>query len=194
MPFENANGQGAKCVVFDRDKTVLMPARKGAYIYRVGDFHIPDGYAEALFELQSAGYLLFIATNQGRVAKGFLGEKDVKEVHLEMDSYFRKRGVRFSGFHYCPHNPDGTVAPYNIPCKCRKPGTGMIEKIVCRHGVNPEFSWMIGDMTKDVIAGRRSGFSTILLSREGADMKTKADFVETDICAAAKRILKTAGV
>ncbi|QMU56684.1 MAG: HAD-IIIA family hydrolase [Candidatus Mycalebacterium zealandia] len=180
---------GAKCVLLDRDKTVLMPIGD-RYIHRVGDYRIPRGYTESLLDIQNAGYLLFIVTNQGRVAKGFMSENDVKEVHAEMDAFFRKRGVRFSSIHYCPHNPDGTVAPYNVPCPCRKPGTGMIEKIVREHGIDPKTSWMAGDSEKDVIAGVRSGFSTIRLSH-GTVVGTRADFIEKDIRGAARRILET---
>ncbi len=189
MPDGKMKKPATKCVLLDRDKTVLMPY--GArYIYRPGDFHIPDGYAEALLRIQSAGYLLFIVTNQGRVAKGFLTESDVKKVHAEMDAYFRERGVCFSGFHYCPHNPEGTVAPYNRQCDCRKPGTRMIEKIVARHGIDPGVSWMVGDSEKDVSAGIRSGFSTIRISGETAGVDTAADFVANDLTAAAKTVLE----
>ncbi len=188
MSDKTTKKRGAKCVLLDRDKTILMPRGK-RYIYKVGDFYIPDSYPEALLKIQSSGYLLFLVTNQGGVAKGFMSESDVRKVHSAMDRHLRKHGVRFSGFYYCPHNPDGTVAPYNIPCKCRKPETGMIEQITDEHGIDPQISWMVGDAEKDVEAGARRGFSTILLAPDrGVD--TGADFVEKDLTAASKRILR----
>ncbi len=180
--------RGVKCVLLDRDKTVLMP-RGERYIHRVGDFRIPEPYPGALLKLQSAGYLLFVVTNQGRIAKGFMSEVEVKNVHSDMEERFGKHGVRFSGFYYCPHNPDGTVAPYNIRCECRKPKTGMIEKIMSEHGVDPGNSWMIGDSEKDVTAGAKCGFSTIRLTH-GTDTETGADFVEKDLPAAVERVLR----
>ena len=185
MPSES---QSKRCVLLDRDKTVLMPAH-GGYIYRTGDFLIPQSHTRALKDLQSAGYLLFIVTNQGGVAKGLLTEEDVRAVHGEMERHFRKHGVRFSGFHYCPHNPEGMVAPYNIVCGCRKPGTGMIDEIVRSNGVDPALSWMVGDSEKDVTAGARAGFSTIRISG-GSPVSTKADFRQPDLAAAARTILK----
>ena len=33
-------------------------------------------------------------------------------------------GAHVDAYYYCPHHPEGTVAPYGIACECRKPATG----------------------------------------------------------------------
>ena len=58
-----------KAVFFDRDNTLIMPNANN-YIYRVGDFYIPEAYPDALKKLYDHGFKLFVVTNQGRVAQG----------------------------------------------------------------------------------------------------------------------------
>ncbi len=177
-----------KAVFFDRDKTIILPNNNN-YIYRVGDFYIPDEYIEALKNLNESGYMLFVVTNQGRVAKGYLTEQDVHDVHNYLDQFFKENGIEFKEFAYCPHNPDGNVEPYNIVCSCRKPKSEMIEQLIDKYQIDAYCSWMIGDSKKDIIAGNSSGLKTILVETGYFNSFDEADFVEKDISFAAKRIL-----
>ncbi|MGH7885777.1 MAG: D-glycero-alpha-D-manno-heptose-1,7-bisphosphate 7-phosphatase [Thermodesulfobacteriota bacterium] len=181
-----------KAVFFDRDKTIILPNNDN-YIYRVGDFYIPEEYVAALRNLTENNYLLFVVTNQGRVAKGYLTEDDVNEVHRYMDKYFRQFGVEIKEFAYCPHNPEGNIEPYNILCSCRKPESEMIEKLIQKYHIDVSESWMIGDSRKDVIAGNSAGLKTILVQTGYFNTFSEADFVEENFSFAAKRIL-TAGI
>ena len=118
-----------KAVFLDRDKTIILPNGDN-YIYRIGDFYIPESYNTALKNLYDSGYKLFVVTNQGRVAKGYLTEQDVHDVHDYLEQLFEDNGFSFDEFIYCPHNPEGHVQPYNSVCSCRKPKTGMIDELI----------------------------------------------------------------
>lgn len=188
---EHSNRKGTmnnKAVFLDRDKTLLIP-KKNNYIYRVGDFNIPEEYIESLSVLSKREYQLFIVTNQGRIAKGYLTEKDVISVHNHIEETFRRHGFSFMDYAYCPHNPVGNIAPYNVVCSCRKPKPGLFRKIIEKHRVDVSRSWMIGDTERDMKAGKLCGLKTILVKTGDFDYAESADFVDEDLAFAVKRIL-----
>ena len=180
---------GSKAVFLDRDKTILLPKGGEKYIYRAEDFHIPDKYIRALKELVDYEYLLFVITNQGRIARGHLTENDVEELHEYLDFILKQNGVHISEFEYFPHNTRGTLHPYNIICECRKPKTGMIDSIRNSYDIDIPNSWMIGDSYIDMIAGKKSGLRTIQVLTGSETSSEYADFIETDLVKAASRIL-----
>ncbi len=180
---------GSKAVFLDRDKTILLPKGGEKYIYRVEDFHIPDKYIRALKKLVDYEYLLFVITNQGRIARGHLTEEDVEELHKSLDSILKQNGVHISEFEYCPHNPRGTLHPYNIICECRKPKTGMIDSIRNSYEIDISSSWMIGDSYIDILTGKKAGLRTIQVLTGSDAYSEYADFVEADLVEAASRIL-----
>jgi len=180
---------GSKAVFLDRDKTILFPKGGEKYIYRVEDFHIPDKFIGALKKLIDNEYLLFVITNQGRIARGHLTENDVEELHKCLDSILKQNGVHISEFKYCPHNPRGTLHPYNIVCECRKPKTGMIDSIRNSYEIDVLNSWMIGDSYIDILAGKKAGLKTIQVLTGSETYSKYADFVETDLVKAVSKIL-----
>jgi len=180
---------GSRAVFLDRDKTILMPKGREKYIYRAEDFHIPHIFIEALRQLIDQEYLLFVITNQGRIAKGYLTKKDVEELHNSLDSILKDNGVHISEYEYCPHNPRGSLYPYNITCECRKPKTGMIDSIRRAYDIETPSSWMIGDSYKDILAGNKAGLRTIQVLTGSESHCDYADFVETDLVNAVSRIL-----
>lgn len=181
-----------KAVFFDRDKTIILP-NEDNYIYRVGDFYIPDEFTNALKELYDRGFKLFVVTNQGRVAKGYLTERDIERVHEYMNSYFKEHKFHFEEFAYCPHNPMGNVHPYNVVCSCRKPKSGMIKKMIDKHKVDRSKSWMVGDTDRDMIAGAMARLRTILVKTGITQNSENADFVVDDLVVAVKRIIECDG-
>ncbi len=178
-----------KAVFLDRDKTLLIPNNNN-FIYRVGDFHIPPEFIESLSLVSRKGYLLFLVTNQGRVAKGYLSEDDVRSVHEHIDKVFHGHGVKFSEYAYCPHNPVGNIEPYNVVCGCRKPKSGLFKKIIDKYNVDVRVSWMIGDTERDMKAGRSCGLKTVLVRTGDFHFSESADYVENDLSSAVTRIIK----
>ena len=80
-----------KAVFFDRDGTINSDEGH-YYIYKPEDFVFNPGVVEGMKRLQDAGYLLFVITNQGGVAKGacecrkpspYLVNLAVEEFHID---------------------------------------------------------------------------------------------------------------
>lgn len=178
-----------KAVFLDRDKTILLPHGGEKYIYRVEDFYIPESYITALRELANNNFHLFVVTNQGRIAKGHLTESDVEDLHNCLDLILKYNGVYITRYEYCPHNPRGTLSPYNIVCDCRKPKTGMIDIICDSYGINTSLSWMVGDSDVDMAAGKNSGLRTVQVLTGSDEHSFHADFVERDFTDAVNRII-----
>ena len=177
-----------KAVFFDRDKTIIMP-KTDNYIYRVGDFNIPEDFTRALKSLFDDSYKLFVVTNQGRVAKGYMKEEDVIELHKFLNDHYREHGFQIEEFAYCPHNPLGNVPPYNVVCSCRKPKNGLIKMLTEKYSINVSKSWMVGDTERDVIAGQLTGLRTIFVRTGVFNDCQEADFVVDDVVAAAATII-----
>jgi D-glycero-D-manno-heptose 1,7-bisphosphate phosphatase len=159
-----------KAVFLDKDGTLIpdIPHNVDHFLITLSDKAV-DG----LRKLQSAGYKLIVVTNQSGIAKGLFKECDLIAVHRKIMSLLRLNGVLLDGFYYCPHDINGKVEPYNLPCDCRKPQPGMLLKAAEDHQLDLQKSWMIGDILNDVECGNRAGCKSILI-----DNKNETEWLE----------------
>jgi D-glycero-D-manno-heptose 1,7-bisphosphate phosphatase len=117
----------------------------------------------ALRLLRSLGYRLYLVSNQSGVARGLFEEAALAPLFARLDALLAGEGVALDGVFWCPHHPQGTVAPYALECACRKPRPGMLQRAAALDGVDLAESWMVGDILDDVEAGRRAGCRTALI-------------------------------
>ncbi len=149
-----------KAVFIDKDGTLIKDIS-----YNVNPDLIEfEAYAiEALRLLQESDFLLIIVTNQAGVALNYFSEEDLKKVHSHLKDLLEQNNITLSGFHYCPHHPQGNLALYSFECNCRKPAPGMLLNAASKMNIDVSESWMIGDILNDVEAGNRAGCRTILI-------------------------------
>lgn len=167
----------AKCVFLDRDGVINVDCVD--YTYKVEEFQVIDGVIEGLKLLKENGYKLIVITNQSGIIKGIYDHKDVAKCH----EYFDKlSGNLIDAYYYSPYHEKHTAS------LTRKPGTLMFEKAIAKFKIDTSDSWMIGDKERDLLPAKKLGIKTILLPEDGVKSES-ADFVETDLFAAAKRIL-----
>lgn len=139
-----------KAVFFDRDGTINSD--KGHYyVYRPEDFVFNEGVIDGMKSLQDAGFLLFIVTNQGGVAKGEYTCDDVDKVHEYMLDHLRENKLSIEHIYYCPHHDSVS------PCDCRKPSPYFIHKAIEDYNLDKEMSFMIGDSPSDVESANAAG-------------------------------------
>jgi histidinol-phosphate phosphatase family protein len=149
-------------VFLDRDGTLI---EDDGYVCDPSRLREIPGAAEALGRLVRGGYLIAVVSNQAGVARGKFRKEELKAFHRAFIEYFRKRGVVFHGVEYCPHHPEGTVAKYRKVCACRKPATGMAERIMTRLGLPASCrKWVVGDKMSDIEMGKRLDAVTILVA------------------------------
>lgn len=159
----------SKAVFIDRDNTLLD--NRGD----LGDpdqVHLLPGAALAIADLNTAGYLVVVVTNQGGVARGAFSEEAVRQVHQRVAELLRVEGgnrALVHRYYYCPYHPEGTVPAYRMEHPDRKPGPGMLLQASRDLALELGECWMIGDQWRDMEAGHAAGTHTMLLMEDHPD-------------------------
>jgi len=145
-----------------------------------------------LRQLQAAGYLLVIITNQSGIARGIYTDADYQALTRHLVMILATGGVTLDAIEHCPHLPDAKVLQYRMDCACRKPRPGMILRAALRLGIELSTSVLIGDRISDVQAGRSAGVGHCFLVRSGYDLEGEsaqiADGVYADLAACAAAV------
>lgn len=87
---------------------------------------------------------MIIVTNQSGVARGIFDEEMIGQVHHHLKTVLAEAGAHLDGIYYCPHHPQ------IIPCTCRKPQMGMIERAISEHPIDLSGSYVVGDKPLDM--------------------------------------------
>jgi D-glycero-D-manno-heptose 1,7-bisphosphate phosphatase len=189
-----STADAARAAVFlDRDGTMIEDR---GYLARVDEVAFFPWTIDAIRSLNAAGLPVIVITNQSGIARGYMKETDVEAIHRHVTSVVEAGGARIDGYYYCPHHPDGTVAPYAIACDCRKPGAAMIERAAREHRLDPARSFVVGDTGRDVGLGCAVGARSILVrTGYGAEEERRgkaapADAIVDNLAAAASWILQ----
>lgn len=149
-----------KAIFLDKDGTLIEDV---PYNCDVSLIRLMPGACEGLRRLQATGYALIVVSNQPGVAHGFFSTEALHRVETALRALLADEEIRLNGFYYCPHHPDGRMTGYATVCDCRKPSPGLLTQAVSDYAIEPQASWMIGDILHDVEAGRRAGCRTILI-------------------------------
>lgn len=149
-----------KAAFFDRDGTLIKDVH---YLSNLNQVELIPGIINFCLDLKKKGYLLFVITNQSGVARGFFDEQFVGKTHLHLDSVFKKYGINFQKFYYCPHHEDAKILKYKKKCDCRKPEPGMILKAAQEFNLDLLQSIMFGDKKIDIQAGKSAGCQSFFI-------------------------------
>jgi histidinol-phosphate phosphatase family protein len=182
-------------VFLDRDGTLI---REVNHLTSPDQLELLPGVAGAVRRLNRNGTLAVVVTNQPVVARGEITIEGLAQVNARLESQLGVDGAFIDGMYFCPHHPDsgfpGEVPELKGPCLCRKPQPGLIDQACRDLSIDRRNSWMIGDTTADIEAGRRAGTRTILLRTgyAGTDAKhaIRPDYICPDMPDAVQWILK----
>jgi D-glycero-D-manno-heptose 1,7-bisphosphate phosphatase len=137
-----------KALFLDRDgvinEDIEYPHKPQHIIFKPGIFT----FCKAALK---KGYIIVVVTNQAGIAKGYFTEDDVKSLHVWMRTEFEKRGIKISGFYYCPYHKDAKIEEYKRDSDCRKPKPGMFKQASMELDIDIRRSIMIGDKPSDRI-------------------------------------------
>jgi D-glycero-D-manno-heptose 1,7-bisphosphate phosphatase len=152
----------SKCAVFlDRDGTIIEDRD---YLSRPEEVVIFSGVAAALKQLQDAGFLLFIVSNQSGVGRGYFTLAEVEKVNRHLAAELGRAGVRFEKIYIAPEAPDQ-------PSRGRKPSPQFLLDARDEFGVELTRSYMVGDKLIDLECGWNAGVKKSLLVRTGYGAK-----------------------
>lgn len=179
-----------RAVFLDRDGTIN---EEREYLWRVEEFSLITGAAEAIRLLKGAGYLVVVVTNQSGIGRGYYSEVDLERLHDHMHAELESLGVAVDACYFCPHHPQHGVGDYGKDCSCRKPLPGMLLQAAAELGIDLASSWMIGDKKGDIDAGQAAGCRAILVrtgygASESAGIPVEVP-VADDLLAAARMIV-----
>ena len=165
-----------KCIFLDRDGTIN---KKNGFIANEDAFELEDCALEAIKKINKSGYLAVVITNQPSVARGLCEIEDIERIHKKLATLLGREGVYLDDIQFCPHHPDKGFPEenplYKIVCDCRKPKTGMIDKVAAKYNIDLSQSWMIGDTTMDLQTGVNAGMRTALVLTGDAGQDRKYD-------------------
>ena len=182
-----------KAVFIDRDGVIN---REVDVLRSIKQLKLLPGAAKAVEKINKLGFLAIVITNQPVIARGWLTEKEVDEIHAVLIKRLGKKNAKIDAIYYCPHHPNANLKKYRIKCSCRKPNAGLIKKAQKAFKIDMKKSFMVGDHAWDIMAGKKAKVKTILVkSNRISDPKydyVKADFKANNFDKAVNVIKKNA--
>lgn len=143
-----------KVLFLDRDGVINIDI---GYAHKKDQITYLDGFFETLKYFKLNNYVVFVVSNQSGIGRGYYSEEDVKSLHSFMNKeIFLISGFEIDGWFYCPHHP-------NDQCNCRKPKTGIIEKIKSANSIDYSKSVFIGDKITDFEFAANLGIKKIFI-------------------------------
>ena len=163
-------------VFLDRDGVINVDH---GYVSTWEQFEFLPGAPGALRELQDAGYLLIIVSNQSGIGRGYYSERDLDTLNQAIAEHLDSTlGVTLSGFYHCPHHPTEAEGEFRQQCDCRKPAPGMIQQAVLDHGIDVKTSLLVGDKDSDIEAGRAAGVARLFKVVDSAQSGASAPDIQ----------------
>lgn len=138
----------------DRDGTI---SEEVGYVNHPSRFKLFSYSAPAIRNLNDAGWLAIVVTNQAGVARGYFSEDLITQVHEKMKLDLEGQNARLDAVYYCAHHPMVGEPPYRLDCDCRKPKPGLITRAARELNIDLAQSWMIGDRYSDIQLASNSG-------------------------------------
>lgn len=155
------------CAFLDRDG--VLNRDDNGYTHKPTDLHWIPGAPEAVRQLNDAGHLVVVVSNQSGVARGYFTEDDVRSFHSHMNEELGRHGAHIDAFYFCPYHKEGEVERYLVPDHPdRKPNPGLILRAFTDLPIRKENSFLIGDKQSDVEAASAADIRGHLY--EGGDL------------------------
>jgi D-glycero-D-manno-heptose 1,7-bisphosphate phosphatase len=155
----NSETHKLSAVFLDRDG-VINKRIPDAYVTCPEQFEFLPGAKDAIKTLSHQFKYVIIVTNQQGIGRKLMSGKQLDEIHSFLISQVNAHGGRIDKIYHCPHHK-------SEQCNCRKPKTGMfIEAMNDFPDIDPQMSVMIGDTISDMIFGKSSGLTTILITQD----------------------------
>ncbi len=180
-----------RAVFLDRDGTINEEV---GYLSKLEQLKLLPRSAAAIRMLNQRGIPVIVVTNQSGVARGYFGEDFVQALHDCLQRQLNSEDAHIDAFYYCPHHPVEGLDPYRRVCACRKPEAGMLLQASRELRIDLSRSYMVGDVMKDVRAGKKAGTKGILvLTGYGVNeqiQEDSPDYLAIDLLAAVEWIIE----
>jgi len=148
----------------DRDGVIVEEVD---HLHRAEDVRLIDGAASVIATANRRAIPVVVVTNQSGIGQGLFGWDAFIAVQTRILADLAAEGAFVDGVFACPHHPKA-LPPYDHPDHpARKPNPGMLLGAAERLPLDLATSWIIGDRTRDLAAGRGAGLAGGLLVSTG---------------------------
>ena len=103
------------------DRDGVINKGKPGYVNGPEEVHLLDGAAKVIGDLNRAGYLVCVVTNQSPISRGLWGPDTLQSIHEALQALLLSEDTmaHIDLFLTCPHR-------FEDRCPCRKPSPGML--------------------------------------------------------------------
>ena len=143
----------SRLVMLDRDGTVI---KNVPHLNNAAQVELLPGVGDGLAKLQSQGFKLVLVTNQQGLGLGYFDYPSFIAVNQATFRLLVPYGVKISKIYYCPHS-------FAEDCRCRKPGSELLERALRDFRASAAESFFIGDSQTDMEAAEGAGCRGLLV-------------------------------
>ena len=158
-----------KIILLDRDGVINQD--RDDYIKSPAEWQPIPGSVEAIADLHTAGFSVFVITNQSGLARGLFDVATLDAMHAKMNNLVVAAGGKIEKIYYCPHHPDDG-------CMCRKP---QVQLLLDLQQDYPEAdftqAYFVGDTIKDIVAAQNIAATPILVRTGKGKKKLKLNMI-----------------
>jgi D-glycero-D-manno-heptose 1,7-bisphosphate phosphatase len=141
-------------IILDRDGVINHDSDQ--FIKSLEEWKPIPGSIEAIAQLSRHGYQIAVLSNQSGIGRGLLSLATLTAMHDHMQKLVLEAGGRIDYLDFCPHEP-------TQHCNCRKPKTGLFERLAKGTGAELRGAPAIGDSYRDLQAAAAMGCRPILV-------------------------------
>jgi histidinol-phosphate phosphatase family protein len=177
---------GRRAVFVDRDDTLNKDC---PYCRKPEDIELLPTVAEGVRQLNDAGLLVLVVTNQSGVGRGFFSEDELAAMHHKLQrDLIDQAGAHVDRFYYCTHLPDSG-------CPDRKPNIGLLLRGERDLRVDLARSAVIGDRGLDMEMARKGGCLAVMVPRDRGQRELPLlafppDYLAKDFVSAARFVVE----
>ncbi|MFH0902590.1 MAG: HAD-IIIA family hydrolase [Pseudomonadota bacterium] len=143
-----------RAVFLDRDGVLIE--NRADYVKDLSEITFLPGACEAVTELASSSFRIFIVSNQSVVGRGRIPLELAMALNDHVVSILTASGGRIDRSYICPHRPEDA-------CECRKPRPGMLLRAAADYGLDLAESYLVGDSAGDIMAAWNAGVTGIMV-------------------------------
>ncbi len=147
-------------IFLDRDGTIN---EETDFIRSSEELHLLPRAADAIRLANEAGWKVVVVTNQSGIARGYLTEATLAEIHARLTGELQRQNAYIDAIYYCPHHPEEGNGQYRKACDCRKPLPGMLHRASRELGIDLTASFVVGDRMIDMQLAHAVGAVPILV-------------------------------
>lgn len=164
-----------RAVFLDRDGTINVDIH---FPHRIESLEFIPKAIDGLKLLATLPLEIIVASNQAGIALGIFTREQMSQFNTELRSRIEHAEGRIDAFYFCPHLEAKHLSPEDSPCACSKPSPGMLLEAAKDFELDLSRSFLIGDKSSDIAAGKTAGCVAILVKTGKAGKEEGAPPVE----------------